>query len=87
MKLVKGRACDLPVGLLVQIAEGHRIGQELIEFFGHFQADWFFKFQRQSVVHGAIFLDLTGFLVKVRLGSDATIVSQNSFLRHRNSPL
>src|SRR5437773_10200922 len=87
MKLVKGWAGDLPVRLLVEVAQGHGVGKQLVEVFGHFQANWLFKFQRQGVGDGAIRLDFSSFLMKVWLGSDPSIVSGNGFLRHRDSPL
>ena len=71
MKLIKGRAGDLPMRFLVEIAQGHGIGQKLVEVLGHFQADGFFQFQRQSVADGAVLLDFAGSLVKMGLGGDA----------------
>lgn len=37
MGLVERRSPNLPVRLLVQIAESHGIGKELIQLFGHLQ--------------------------------------------------
>src|SRR6185369_16641038 len=86
MKLVERRSSHLPVRFLVEIAQGHGIGQELVEMLGHFQTNGLFEFERQSVVHGAVLLDFTGALVKVRLGANTAIVACG-FLRHRNSPI
>jgi hypothetical protein len=82
MKLVEGWAGNLPMRFLVEIAQSHGIGQKQIELLGHFQADGFFQFQGQRVVHGAVLLDFMSSLVKVRLGGYSSIVARKGFLRH-----
>ena len=86
MKLVESGSGDLPVRFLVQIAQGHGVGQKLVEVLGHFQTDGLFQFQRQGVAYGAVFLDFSSSLVKVGLGGNAAVVARG-FLGHRNSPL
>ena len=43
--------------------------------FGHFQTDRFLEFERQRVIHGAVLLDFSSFLVKMRLGGDSSVVA------------
>src|SRR5919108_105842 len=68
--LKKRRPRHLPMRLLVQIAQGHGVGQQLVQLLGHFQAHRFLKLQRQQMVHGPVSLDLAGALVKARLRAD-----------------
>src|SRR6267142_1070306 len=37
MQLVESRTGDLPVAFVVQVAQCHRVGKDLIELCGHFQ--------------------------------------------------
>ena len=47
MKLIEGRSGNLPVSLLVQVAQGHGIGEQLIQLLGHLQTDGLFEFKMQ----------------------------------------
>ena len=71
VQLVKGRAGSLPMRLLVEVAEGHRIGEKLVELFRHFQADGLFKLQWQHMTYRAVSLHFRGFLVETRLSVEA----------------
>ena len=46
MQLIKRWAGDLPMRLLIQITEGHRIGKQLVQLCGHFQPYGLFEFKR-----------------------------------------
>src|SRR5580700_3708819 len=78
MKLIESRTSNLPMGFLVQIAQGHGVGEQLIESFRHFQTYRLFQFQRQSMADSAILLNFARPLVNVRLG----VKSCSGFLRH-----
>src|SRR5437870_7616472 len=68
MKLIKRRPYNLPMRLLVQIAQGHSVCEELIELFGHFQTNWLFEFKMKGMSYGAIGLNLAPALMHPRLG-------------------
>jgi hypothetical protein len=68
MQLIKSRPGNLPMRFLVEIAKRHGVGQQLVKLLGHFEADRFLEFERESVIHGSIRLNFTGTLVKARLG-------------------
>src|SRR6266567_8535106 len=87
MKLVERGASDLPVRLLVQVAQGHGIGEQLVELFGDFQADGVFEFQMKRVGHGTVGLYLAGLLVNTRFGCKHAMGSGRVLLRHSNDLL
>src|SRR5215469_17578618 len=73
MQLVKSRAGHLPVGFLVKIAGGNRVGQQLIQPLRHFKPDGFFQVQREHMADCPVSLDLGSSLVKSGLRSDSTL--------------
>src|ERR1035438_5085209 len=84
VKLVKGRSGHLPMRLLVEIAQSHGVGQELIELLGHFQADGLFQLQRLHAGHGAKCLKFAGGLVEARLSGNSMRVVGAWFLSHES---
>ena len=58
MKLVEGRAGDLPVVLLVHVAEGDRVGEQLVELGDHVGADIRAERMRHVLDDGAVLLNL-----------------------------
>jgi hypothetical protein len=65
MQLVESRARNLPVKLHMEVAKGHGVGQQLVELFGHLQADRFFKIERQDMIDCPVLPDLACLLVKL----------------------
>ncbi len=53
--------------LLVEVAEGHRIREELVELLRHFQAYRLIELQWQHVTYRAVGLYFGRFLVETRL--------------------
>jgi hypothetical protein len=74
MKLVESRASDLPVRLLVQVANSDRISQQLVEAFGYLQAYGFFQLERKVMADAAVCLYFGSGLVKAWLGVHGVIV-------------
>src|SRR5208282_2901722 len=68
MELVESGSRNLPMRLLVEIAQSHGIGQELVELFGHFEPDGFYQLQRLDTGDGAEGLEFTGGLMESGLG-------------------
>ena len=58
VKLVEGRAGDLPVVLLVHVAQGDGVGQELVELGDHVGANFGAERVRHVLNDGAELLDL-----------------------------
>ena len=54
--------------LLVQIAQGHSVGEELIELFGHFQTNRLLDFEMKGMGYGAVGLNLAPTLMHPGLG-------------------
>ena len=75
MKLVEGRSSHLPMRFLVQIAEGHRVREQLIQLRRHFQSNRLFQFQWQQMVHGAVSLNFTCSLVQAWLRAVSAMIA------------
>ena len=60
MQLIKSGAGHLPMRLLVEVAKGDGVGEELVQLFGHFQPHRFFQLQRHGGRHGAKCLKFAG---------------------------
>src|ERR1700733_14869908 len=71
------------MGLLVEIAKCHCVGQELIELLSHFEPDGLFKLQRHLIGHRAECLELAGGLMEAGLGGRFDRVAGAWFLIHR----
>jgi|SRR5580693_1462224 hypothetical protein len=71
------------MGLLVEIAKCHCVGQELIELLSHFEPDGLFQLQRHLIGHRAECLELAGGLVEAGLGGRFDRVAGAWFLIHR----
>jgi len=72
VELVKGRAGDLPVVLLVHVTQGDGVGEELVEFGDHVGADFGAERMRHILDHGAVLLDLSR--VRVPVGRNVRVV-------------
>src|SRR5256712_12337149 len=70
MQLVESRTGNLPVRFLVQVAQCHRVGKDLIELCRHFQPYRLLQFKRQKMVDGSVCLNLSSSLVKAWLCGD-----------------
>jgi hypothetical protein len=70
MELIEGGTRHLPMRLLVKVAEGHGVGQQLVELSGHFQTDRLLKCEWQQVAHCSVGLNLRRRLMKMRLCAD-----------------
>ena len=68
MKLVEGVANDLPVVLLVEVAKGDGVGEDLIEIFDAGSADVFVK-RDGELGDFAVRLNLAGMLMKNGAGA------------------
>src|SRR5256885_3369336 len=67
MKLVKRWSGNLPMRLLVEIAEGHRISKQLIKLLGHLEAHRFFQLKIKRVSDCSELLKFMAALVNSRL--------------------
>src|SRR5215469_6374392 len=67
MQLIKRWSSDLPVRLLIQVAKGHGIGEDLVQLLRHLQTYGFLEFERKQMGHRAVSLDLTGLLMETWL--------------------
>jgi hypothetical protein len=65
VELVEGRAGDLPVVLLVHVAEGDGIGKELVELLAHLRADVGVQAVREILYDIAVLLNLLPVLLPV----------------------
>jgi hypothetical protein len=61
------------MGLLVEVAYGHGVGEKLVELLGHFQPDWFFQVQREQMFDGAVGLNLARSLMEARLRANFAV--------------
>src|SRR3954471_4553384 len=87
MDLVERGSRNLPVRLLVQIAESHGIGKQLVQLFGHLQPYGFLEFKRQRMRDCAIRLNLAGTLMEARLWADLGRVLGDVIFHHSSSPV
>src|ERR1700721_4807307 len=71
------------MGLLVEIAKCHCVGQELIELLSHFEPDGLFQLQRHLIGHRAECLELAGGLGEAGVGGRLDRVAGAWFLIHR----
>ena len=85
MELIKGGPGDLPVRLLVEVAQRHGVGEQQIELLGHFQAHGFFQFERQHVGNRAVALNFGGVLMKAWLRVDFVVIGGELFLLLRHA--
>ena len=72
VKLVEGRAGDLPVVLLVHVAQGDGVGEELVQLGDHVGAHLGTERVRHVLDDGAVLLDLLR--VRVPVGRDVRVV-------------
>src|SRR5690606_38636828 len=88
VELVEGVPCHLPVVLLVEVTERHRIGQNLVQVLDALRTDLLGQRYRELDYH-PVGLDLYGFLVNegLRPGADVLIILVRSLLLHDSSPL
>src|ERR1700719_3576032 len=87
MKLIKGWSRDLPVRLLVEIAQRHAVSEQEIQLLGHFQSHRLLQLERQQVGDGAVRLNFSGTLVDSGLSVDWGLTwGCDFFLRHREPP-
>src|SRR5215469_15010678 len=87
VELIKGGPGNLPVRLLVQIAQGYAVCKQLVQLRGHLQPYRLFQFERKQVIYGSISLKFTGTLMKAGLGADPLRgVCRNGFFGHQVSP-
>src|SRR6266404_532869 len=80
MKLIESWSCNLPVGLLVKIAQRHGVSQQLVKLLGHFQTDGLFQLQRQQMRNGAVSLNLPCALVNPGLCANSGCAWRNILL-------
>ena len=66
VKLVEGRAGDLPVVLFVHVPQGDGVGEELVEFGNHVGADLGAERVWHDLNNGAVLLDFLCLCVPVR---------------------
>ena len=71
MQLVERWPGNLPVRFLVQIAERHCVGKQLVELGGDFQPNQLFEFKGQQMVDRSVCLNFSRALMKpgLRYGS------------------
>src|SRR5579872_5753217 len=84
VQLIKGGARNLPVRLLVKVAKGDGVGEELIEAFGHFQPHWLFQLDGQCVSDGSVLLNFLRPLVDSGLSGNFGATAGTIFLLHRS---
>jgi hypothetical protein len=70
MELIESRTGNLPVRLFVQVANSHRVGEQLVQLLGHLEPHRLFEVERQCVSDCAVRLDFTGTLMQVGLCAD-----------------
>src|SRR5579864_4081908 len=84
MQLIERRSRHLPVRLLIEIAQSHGVGKQLVELLGHFQADIFFEFQGERMRNRTVGLNFAGALMNARLCTDCGLTAGTVLLRHKN---
>src|SRR5690348_4860589 len=80
MELVERWSRNLPMRLLVKIAEGDGVSQELIQLLSHLQPDRLFQFQWQQMLHGAVGLNFSRALMQTGLRAHFATIGRNRFL-------